>query len=108
MRLWNVPTERMCNQHLLGEHVEMHMFSGTMKMGKSLQGYVDKKLFDYSLYLKRHDILVREMEKRGFNHKSALNTNTNFIKKYKNFRAEISTEKNLLELKRRCKNCKAL
>ena len=31
MRMWLVPPQLMCDQHLLGEHLEMHMFIGTIR-----------------------------------------------------------------------------
>ena len=39
--MWNIKTEKMCNQHLLGEHVEMHMFVGTLNKNKSIQEQYD-------------------------------------------------------------------
>ena len=36
MRMWNVDPKLMCNKHLLGEHVEMHMFFGTIQKGISM------------------------------------------------------------------------
>ena len=35
MRMWNVDVTKMCNKHLLGEHVEMHMFVGIIIKGTS-------------------------------------------------------------------------
>lgn len=44
MRMWMVPPELMCRQHLLGEHVELHMFVGAINKGTSvvtLPGYCE-------------------------------------------------------------------
>ncbi len=46
MRMWNVLPEYLCRKHLLGEHVEMHMFVGTIKRGVSLNGYIKNKLVE--------------------------------------------------------------
>ncbi|MFA5064337.1 MAG: pyrimidine dimer DNA glycosylase/endonuclease V [Dehalococcoidia bacterium] len=62
----------MCDRHLLGEHVECHMFAGCLTRGKSLTGYINKDLFDPSSLVKRHDQLAREMISRGFHHRSPL------------------------------------
>lgn len=72
MRMWLVPPERMCRKHLLGEHVEMHMFAGSLRKGKSMQGYIDKGLVYFPLLKSRHDDLATEMVKRGMNHESEL------------------------------------
>ena len=49
MRMWMVPPSKMCRQHLLGEHVEIHMLVGTMRKGKSMQGFYDNRLVDLKL-----------------------------------------------------------
>ena len=38
MRMWGVDPKQMCRQHLLGEHVELHMQAGAVleKMGFTL------------------------------------------------------------------------
>jgi hypothetical protein len=46
MRMWMVPTKIMCDKHLLGEHVEHHMFLGSLKQGFNLDGYVKNNLFE--------------------------------------------------------------
>ncbi len=30
MRMWMVDTKKLCRQHLLAEHSEMHMFAGAL------------------------------------------------------------------------------
>lgn len=100
MRMWNVNPRVMCNQHLLGEHVECHMFVGTLNRGKSVQGYLEKGLLEIHNLKKRHDELSKEMERRGMNHKSKLPV-FKIIKLGK-----VNPQKNLIELKRRCKECR--
>jgi len=100
MRMWNVNPELMCNQHLLGEHVEMHMFIGVINKNKSIKGYLDKGLVEIHNIKKRHDSLAKEMKKRGFNHKSEL-PEYNKIKKGK-----VNIRKNKIELFKRCKKCR--
>jgi len=99
MRMWNVQTSEMCERHLLGEHVEMHMFAGTINKGKSIQGYIDKGLVEIHNIKNRHDELAEEMKKRNMNHNSPLPA----YKKRKI--GKVNVEKNKLELKKRCKNC---
>jgi len=70
--MWMVQPETMCTQHLLGEHLELHMFVGSIAKGISMQGYVDAGLLESSSIAFRHEQLVAEMARRGFSHKSPL------------------------------------
>ena len=70
--MWNVPVEMMCRQHLLGEHLELHMFYNSINEGKKITGYIEKGIFDPPLLKIRHDDIVLEMENRGFNHKTPM------------------------------------
>ncbi len=72
MRMWLVNPEIMCQKHLCGEHVEMHMFLGTLKKRKKVDGYITNNLFEPRLLYQRHKDLAEEMIKRGYNHKSPL------------------------------------
>lgn len=100
MRMWNVNPERMCNQHLLGEHVECHMFVATLNQGKSVQGYLDKGLLEIHNLKKRHDKISEEMKARGMKHQSKLPV-FKIIKLGK-----VDSKRNVIELKRRCKGCR--
>lgn len=75
MRIWDIPPEKLCRRHLLGEHRELHAIWAALTMGKT--GYAGHpetlrwkgKL--RALYL-RHERLVGEMSRRGYKHHSAL------------------------------------
>lgn len=67
MRMWMVNPEMLCRKHLLGEHLECHMFVGTILAGKSLKGYVDNGLVEVDSLVQRHNDLAVEMSKRGTN-----------------------------------------
>lgn len=100
MRMWKVDVKKMCNKHLLGEHVELHMFVGTILKNKSLNGYVEKGLIETSYIVRRHQELAAEMRRRGMRHQSKLpDFEVDDI-------GEIDVEANEIELRRRCKNCK--
>ena len=64
MRMWMIDPKLLCNRHLAGEHVEHHMFLGTMKKGKSLDGYFKNNLLQLKDLIKRHDILAEEMKRK--------------------------------------------
>jgi hypothetical protein len=75
VRIWDVPPERLCRNHLLGEHSELHGVWSTITQGKRGYAYHPEVLRWEgklkALYLK-HQEIVQEMERRGFNHNSPL------------------------------------
>ena len=101
MRMWMVNPRRMCDQHLLGEHVELHMLVGTLVRKRSVAGFVENKLIEVHNVRRRHAELVAEMTRRGMKHKSPLPP----------FRAiklgKVSVRANLIELASRCQDCRA-
>ena len=104
MRMWCVDTGKMCRQHLLGEHRECHTFMGTFKKGISVDGYIDNGLLDFNQLYNRHEELVKEMEKRGYKHKSPL---VELKWPYDpNNTGSVDVTANEIELHNRCKNCK--
>jgi len=105
MRMWLTDPKVMCRQHLLGEHLEHHMLTGTIKKGISVAGYIELGLLDPSKLLSRHDELVREMERRGYGHYSPLQSvDTSYVAG----EACVDVEENLRELASRCKECKRM
>lgn len=66
-----VPPRGMCRKHLLGEHVECHMFVGHLNAGRRLGRYA-YGLCGRHLIRKRHDELAAEMVRRGMRHESPL------------------------------------
>jgi len=100
MRLWLVDPSKMCRKHLLGEHVECHMFVGCINKGVSLNGYINKGLVNTGLIKNRHNELVKEMKKRGMNHKSQLPSFNIPILGY------VDVKGNEKELAKRCCECK--
>lgn len=75
MRIWDIAPSRLCRQHLLGEHRELHAVWAILTQGK--KGYSRHpetlrwkgKLM--ALYL-RHQALADEMGQRGYRHHSPL------------------------------------
>lgn len=92
----------LCRQHLLGEHVECHMFLGCIKKRMTIDGYVEKGLVNTRKLKYRHDKLAKELQRRGYNHKSPL------IYKDKLGLGRINKKKSLKDLLSRCKRCKKL
>ncbi len=92
----------MCRKHLLGEHVELHMLVACMRNGISLQGFFDNKLIETHNVIRRHEQLVREMKRRGFQHRSPLND----VPRQRG--GCVDRRANLAELARRCAKCRQL
>lgn len=99
MRMWDIPPEMLCNQHLLGEHLELHMFVGAIKAGTSLTGYIRDGLVETGRLQERHDLLVGEMLDRGMRHESPLDQPS--IEP----QGHINRQKNVLDLCLRCESC---
>jgi len=72
MRMWLCKPEILCQKHLCGEHLEMHMFVGTLREGKKIDGYLKNNLFEPRFLHQRHKDLADEMIRRGYNHKTPL------------------------------------
>lgn len=102
MRMWLVNPKKMCDQHLLGEHVEMHMFAGSIAKKRSIRGHVEKGQVETNRINERHDALAREMTARGMQHKSPLAR----VKCRKEGR--VNAKQNEKVLSKRCKACKKL
>jgi len=77
MRIWDISPDRLCRNHLLGEHQELHALWSILTKNK--KGYchhpetIRWKGKLKALYI-RHEKLVEEMQKRGYNHKTALDS----------------------------------
>lgn len=108
MRMWGVDTGMLCRKHLLGEHVEMHMFIGAMTRKKNLQGFVDKGLVETKEIINRHDQLAAEMIKRGMNHKSPLDSFAQTVLDTYPEQGKLDIEANIEDLINRCADCRAL
>lgn len=100
MRMWNVNPALLCRQHLLGEHLEMHMFAGALREGHSIEGYVEGGLVEPYKLKERHDKLVAEMQSRGYNHKSPFPEYT-----YEGPQGAVVLRRSLWDLQSRCAEC---
>lgn len=102
----------MCRKHLLGEHVELHMFVGAMQHNKNLIGYFKDGLLEVDGIIERHNVIVQEMENRGYKHKSPITmehlVNAGwrwYLQEYVGFWS-IDKDKSLRELINRCDECR--
>ena len=102
MRMWMVDPRSMCDKHLLGEHVETHMFVGTIQKGIGVKGYLEGGLLEPRNLWTRHDLLAEEMKARGMKHRSPLPRCD--ITALPDVR--VDTDRSLAELGRRCPDCR--
>ena len=77
MRIWDIPANKLCTKHLLGEHCELQTLWNILIQNKSGFSRHPETLRWKgklaALYL-RHEELVIELKKRNYQHKSDLNT----------------------------------
>jgi hypothetical protein len=75
MRIWDINPSRLCRNHFLGEHRELHAIWAILTKNK--KGYCRHpetlrwKGRLKALYL-RHELLIEEFKKRSYQHKSPL------------------------------------
>jgi hypothetical protein len=101
MRMWNIDPELMCRKHLLGEHVEMHMFLSAFLRNKKLDGYINTGLVEIHNIKKRHDCLAEEMIRRGYKHNSPIREEISVRKA-----GFVDNQRSYKELQLRCKECR--
>ncbi|MCM8756422.1 MAG: pyrimidine dimer DNA glycosylase/endonuclease V [Candidatus Omnitrophica bacterium] len=75
MRIWDIEPQNLCRKHLLGEHRELHaIWSIITKNKKGYSRHPETLRWKgklKALFL-RHENLVKEFKRRGYNHKSPL------------------------------------
>ena len=75
MRIWDLRPRKLCRQHLLGEHRELHALWAILTENK--KGYrnhpeTKRWIGKHRALYERHKKLVMEMSRRGYNHHSPL------------------------------------
>jgi hypothetical protein len=92
----------LCDQHLLGEHGEIHKHRHNFVKGHSIEGRRGQiEPFEMG---KRHDALAEEMVARGMNHKSPYQQPDLSAYDLNGFIVDV--EKSLQDLIQRCPKCK--
>lgn len=75
MRIWDISPSKLCRNHLLGEHRELHAMWVILtenKKGYSLHPETLRWRGKLKAMYLRHEKLVNEFDKRGYNHQSPL------------------------------------
>ena len=68
--MWMTDVKKMCRQHLLGEHYELHMLVGSLNKGIKLDGFAKSGLLELKALESRHDELANEIVRRQWEHDS--------------------------------------
>ena len=75
MRIWDISPKKLCRNHLLGEHRELHAIWSVLVNGK--KGYAQhpetlRSKGKLKALYGRHEALVSGMSRRGYRHRSPL------------------------------------
>jgi hypothetical protein len=110
--MWMIEPKLMCRKHLLGEHLELHMLLSSIKKGKKLDGFIDKRIIEPINIYYRHFLIVEEMNRIGFNHKTDIDqiewlyiAADIILKDEKLYHATVDKNKSISDLTFRCKQC---
>ena len=80
MRIWDISPKKLCRNHLLGEHRELHAIWVVLvrhKKGYSRHPETLRWKNKLAALYARHELLVMEMTARGYRHYSSLGINGN-------------------------------
>lgn len=75
MRIWDVSPQRLCRNHLLGEHSELHGIWSILtqdKRGFAHHPEVIRWRGKLKALYRKHQEIVEEMRRRGYQHNSPL------------------------------------
>lgn len=106
MRIWDITPKRLCRNHLLGEHRELHVMwvvitekkKGYSKHPETIRWKGKLK----AMYL-RHEELVKEMNHRGYHHKSPLDKRKGIGKSKQDIFVDLHSEQIEILKQKGCK-----
>ena len=102
MRMWMIDPKLMCKDHLLGEHNEIHKAVGNLKhSGIWANNLIRTGYLEPQNFKQRHDKIVKEMLRRGYQHNSPLQLNG-----VKLLNGKVDIDKSFSDLINRCGSCR--
>lgn len=110
-RMWMVNPKIMCKNHILGEHKEIHQLIGSLKRNFGVSGYVKNNCIEITSIVKRHDDIVNEMARRGYNHYSPINLTQDQINDISTYLCDeerlykVDSDSSTQDLINRCDQC---
>ena len=108
MRIWDISPKKLCRNHLLGEHRELHAMWTVIteqKKGYSMHPETIRWKGKLKAMYLRHEDLVKEMHHRGYLHKSPLDKRKATGKSKQDIFIDIPS-KQILILKQKGCSCK--
>ena len=106
MRMWMIDPKLLCNQHLLGEHGEIHKHRHNFVKRHSITKRISPVVQIEPIAMqKRHDILVNEMILRKMNHNSPYEQpDLSYLPIIEQF-AVVDIKNSINDLIQRCPEC---
>lgn len=101
--MWMVDVKSMCRNHLLAEHLDVHMFVNALNQGLDLSHYINSNALEVLSLLERHNQLADEINSRSYKNDTPL-PGYNITGRYKSSR--IDKNKAREELMEICNKCK--
>lgn len=99
----------LCRNHFLGEHNEIHKHRHNFVKGHSIKGRVEPEVQIEPLSMqKRHDRLVSDFDRRGYNHKSPYEQPDLSYLPENHRTAKIDVFKSMCLLMDKCDECREL
>lgn len=108
MRMWMLDPGKMCDRHLLGEHVEIHMLAGSIRKRRSLDGFLRERIIEPVSLKVRHDAIVKEMARRGFRHQSEIPSQPDISYLGEKSGTSVDRVASRRDLRSRCSRCRSL
>jgi hypothetical protein len=108
VRMWMVNPAILCRSHLLGEHNELHMLTGSLRKKHSISGYIENNCVEVHSIEERHDQVAKEMGERGYTHKSPIEVPDVSYLPLSERLYQIDRSKSFMLLISRCPECKKL
>jgi len=105
--MWQLPTNLLCRNHLLGEHSELHKHKHNFEKHHSISGRISPiVLIEPENMQKRHDELAQEMLRRGYNHQSPYEQpDLSYLPDNERY-AKVDMDYNIRDLMDRCVECR--
>jgi hypothetical protein len=107
MRMWMIDPKKLCRNHLLGEHNEIHKHKHNFEKHHSILGRIYPiVLIEPDNMEKRHNELANEMLARNYNHKSPYEQpDLSYLPKEQRY-AKADVAYNIEDLCDRCEKCR--
>lgn len=109
MRIWDIDLKKLCRNHLLAEHRELHaIWSVLTKNKKGYSRHPETLRWKGRLraLYNRHENEVKEFERRGYNHKTPLDKRSASGKGVQDKFVDTIPEQKKILRKKGC-NCRA-